>query len=64
MKRPGYREAIRWIADNDDTEWVNDNDPIASVTAALVADLFGVSCDRVARDLTKALNDVDREPSN
>lgn len=55
MKRPGYREAIRWIADNDDTEWVRRGDA-ESVTAALVADLFGVPDDRVKRDLARALD--------
>ena len=58
MKRPGYREAIRWIIDNDDNEWLDDdNDPIApiiSVTAALVADLFDVETSRIIRDLRKA----------
>lgn len=54
MKRPGYREAIRWMVDNDDTEWVDVDDP-GSVTAALVADLFGVSDERVRDDLRRAL---------
>jgi hypothetical protein len=39
--RPGYRHAISWMALNDDTEWVDDPEPSLSVTAALVADLFG-----------------------
>lgn len=55
MKRPGYREAIRWIAENDDTEWVGKGDP-ESVSAALVADLFGVSDERVAKDLARELD--------
>jgi hypothetical protein len=62
MKRPGYREAIHWIAFNDDTEWLTDEDqrdldgnPFWSVTACMVADLFGVSIHKVAEDALKAL---------
>lgn len=55
MKRPGYREAILWIALNDDTEWLFDERPIPSVTASLVADLFAVSIEKVCGDLMKAV---------
>jgi uncharacterized protein YidB (DUF937 family) len=59
MKRAGYREAVQWIADNDDTEWVrNDKDTALgtpSVTACLVADLFGVDEERVRRDIKRRL---------
>ena len=55
-----YADAIQWMADNDDTEWV-DNDPNAgggalSVTASLVADVFGKTDDQVRADLKRALN--------
>lgn len=49
-----YKQAIQWLVDNDDTEWVGAREP-HSVTAALVADLFGKSDDQVRADLTKAL---------
>jgi hypothetical protein len=52
-----YKDAIYWIAENDDTEWVNDTNPIASVTAALVADLFDKTVEQVTKDLRKAMND-------
>jgi hypothetical protein len=55
MKRPGYREAIFWIAANDDTEWLRDEDPILSVTAALVQDLFGAETGRLITDLRRAV---------
>lgn len=55
MKRASYRDAIRWIAENDDVEWLEDDDPIPSVTAVLVADLFDVEVDRVTGDLRKAV---------
>lgn len=43
MKRLGYRAAIAWIAENDDTEWLNqDYGTFFSVTAAFCADMYGV----------------------
>lgn len=60
MKRPGYREAIFWLANNDDIEWVGEdgddpNDAMRSpsVTACLVADLFGVDTERVRVDVRR-----------
>lgn len=55
MKRPSYRLAIDWIADNDDTEWLDDEPPIPCVTATLVADLFGVADDKVIRDIARSV---------
>ena len=55
MKRPSYRMAIQWLADNDDNEWLKDERPVASVATSLVADLFGVSDDRVTADLRRAI---------
>jgi hypothetical protein len=53
MPRASYRAAIAWMVLNDDTEWV-EADPL-SVTAALVADLFGKDDEQVRRDLRNAL---------
>jgi hypothetical protein len=53
-----YARAIAWIADNDDTSWlraVDDDEVIPSVTASLVADLFGRTDEDVARDIARAL---------
>lgn len=61
MRRPGYREAIRWMVDNDDTEWADRNNRVTaggdppSVTAALVADIFGVDPERVRKDIARGL---------
>jgi hypothetical protein len=56
--RPSYRRALQWIVDNDDTDWLdgdqNDDTPL-SVSASLVADLFGHSDEKVERDLRKML---------
>lgn len=52
-----YRAAIRWIIDNDDTEFLDDEentDHTLSVTASLVADLFGKTDTQVWDDLVKA----------
>ena len=56
--RPSYRRALAWIVENDDTEWLEPDDDgqvIASVTASLVADLFGDSDEKVARDLKREM---------
>jgi hypothetical protein len=55
LRRPGYREAIDWIAANDDVYWLGDEDPTPCVTACLVCDLFGVDEARVVRDIRRAL---------
>lgn len=61
MKRPGYREAIEWLACNDDCHWLGDYDahgPIISVSAALVRDLWGVSDEKLLKDLRAMLAKV------
>lgn len=54
-----YKDAIEWITQNDDTEWLRDEEPILSVTATLVADLFGKTHEQVINDLweSESLND-------
>ncbi len=49
-----YRDAIDWIAWNDDTDWLDDQRGCFSVTLALVADLFGKTTDEATADLRKA----------
>jgi hypothetical protein len=56
--RRSYRRALAWIVENDDTEWLapdDDGQVIPSVTASLVADLFGHSDEKVARDLQREM---------
>lgn len=55
-----YRDAIQWIVIQDDTNWVDEPladaaVPVLSVTAALVADLFGKTDVEVVKDIKKAL---------
>ena len=60
MKRASYRAAIQWIVDNDDTEWAEYDKSTAmgtpSVTACLIADLFGVDDERIRRDVLRGLS--------
>ena len=50
--RASYRFGIAWMAENDDTDWLDDlTDHSPSVTACLLADLFGKTTEQVARDL-------------
>jgi len=53
MKRASYKHAIEWLANYDDCSWINekDNEPMLSISAALVADLFDVDERRVRRDI-------------
>lgn len=60
MKRASYREAILWMAHNDDNEWVEKDDPV-SVTAALIADLFDVEQEKVKADLIRQLEKMWKE---
>ena len=50
-----YQDAIAWIVENDDTEWLKGEAGTAagqaSVTACMVADLFGKTDEQVRSDL-------------
>lgn len=52
MKRASYREACQWIALND-SAGDDDDDVQGFVTTALIADLFGVSDEKVAADVIR-----------
>lgn len=54
-ERPSFRQAVIWMALNDDTEWVREEGGIPSVTACLTADLFGRTEDEVRRALERQL---------
>lgn len=58
MKRPSYKEAIFWLAANDDCYWLLDEEPIISVSAALVQDLFGVETEKLFKDIRKKWEEV------
>lgn len=52
-----YPAAIQWIVNEDDTEWLDDPNGSPSVTACLVADLFGRTTDEVTKDLRKLVGE-------
>lgn len=54
MKRASYRHAVQWIALNDDPETGDNEEVIADqISVVLVADLFGVTCTKVAADVAR-----------
>lgn len=53
MKRASYRHAVEWIAYNDDDACMEEEIVREQVTVLLVADLFGVDSERVARDVMR-----------
>ena len=57
-RRASYAAAIAWMADYDDNEWLKVHgveELLPSVTASLVADLFGRTDQEVAADIGKPL---------
>lgn len=48
---PTYKEAINWIAENDDTDWLHEPNPILSVTASMVADIWKKTESEVIDDI-------------
>lgn len=55
-KRASYRYAVAWIAENDSAGDADSLDPVAVselITAQLVADIFGVSPEKVGRDIVR-----------
>lgn len=53
-----YKDAIEWIAGNDDCYWIGDRDahgPIMSVTACMVRDLWNKPEVQVIKDIKKSL---------
>ncbi len=50
-----YKDAISWMADMDDNEWLGEPNQIPSVTASMVSDIFKKPMAKVVRDLEKAI---------
>jgi len=56
MKRPSYRYAIAWVAENDSggsADALYPDEVQHLITAALVADLFGVPQEKVGEDIVR-----------
>lgn len=61
MRRPGYREAIEWLAGNDDCYYLvtsDDHEIIMSVAASMIRDLYDVSSEKLQGDVRKALKKI------
>jgi hypothetical protein len=61
MKRPGYREAVEWIAGNDDCHYIvaTEHCPaFLSVAMSLVRDLWDVTDERLTADILRALKRI------
>lgn len=58
MKRPGYREAVEWLAGNDDCYWLGDTDPIPSLATCMIRDLFDVEEAKLYKDIRRALSRI------
>lgn len=62
MKRPGYREALEWMALNDDIYWLGEDAASAagsiSVTGAMVRDLWNVDEVKFRKDLLNAVKRI------
>ena len=59
MKRANYRDAIAWIACKDDAgtpDALNLEAVQGHISVCLIADLFGVEQERVARDVVRYRN--------
>lgn len=54
-----YLYAVRWVANNDDTEFLNDEDPVPSVTVCFLADIYQRTVDDVMVDLRKELAKIE-----
>ncbi len=63
MKRASYKEAIAWVALNDsggDDDALIPEEVKHLITAALVADIFGVDQSKVGEDIVKYRKKFDK----
>lgn len=63
MRRASYREAVDWIAQNDsagDCDACEEPVVAAYPTTVLVADIFGLDAQRVARDVVRRRRQLER----
>ncbi len=66
MKRASYRQAVAWVAENDAAgeEDALDADSVSGLTTTcLVADLFGVEPEKVAKAVVRYRQRTQKEES-
>jgi hypothetical protein len=59
MKRASYREAVRWIAFNDEPSETDAESIEGYISTLLIADIFDVDPSKVAKDVLKERNKHD-----
>lgn len=52
-----YKEAIKWIARNDDNEWLK-SDQILSVSGTMISDIFKKDEKKVKQDILNELEHI------
>lgn len=55
MKRPSYRDAVNWLAFNDDNTALEEPEFGLSVAASVVRDIFGVEEEKLRVDIRKEI---------
>lgn len=61
MRRPGYREAVEWLAGNDDCYYLvtsEHHEIIMSVAASMIRDLYDISAEKLQSDVRKVLKKI------
>lgn len=58
MKRASYREGVEWIALNDDVEERDQERLTGYISVALLADIFCVEREKVARDVARKRSQI------
>lgn len=58
MRRPGYREAVDWLAGNDDCYWLAEDEIIPSVSACMIRDLFDIEDAKLYADIRRSLKRI------
>ena len=53
MKRASYREAITWIAVNDEPRWSDVDEIAGMISVTLIASIFQVEQNKIAQDILR-----------
>jgi hypothetical protein len=51
MKRASYRDAIAWIANNDEPRWSDVEEIAGMISVTLIASIFQVEQNKIAQDI-------------
>lgn len=59
MKRASYRHGVAWIAGNDEPGETNIDAIRSQISVLMLADLFGIEPERVAKDVLRYRAKID-----